>query len=300
MSLSLPALDLHSPAKINLSLSVHGQRADGFHELSSCMVALDFGDRLKIQRTAGDCDSLHVEGLQLTHGRDNLILQAADLFRQRTGCGSYFRFDLLKRIPIGAGLGGGSSNAATALRAMNQLMQAPLEHSQLMQLAAEVGSDCSFFLQAKPSLVSGRGERIAPIESSFSQAISGMKVLLFRPNFSISTADAYRGLLAAAPHAYQAHSVADIALDRLIHSLPEQFSQESFYNSFEYVLSDIHPEINAVLCYLRQRKIPCLLSGSGSCCWAILPRVDFSLASFREYCSRQWGELSLFLTAEVI
>ena len=79
MSLSFPALELHSPAKINLTLSVHGQRADGFHELSSCMVALDFGDRLKIQRTAGDCDSLHVEGLKLTSGRDNLILQAADL-----------------------------------------------------------------------------------------------------------------------------------------------------------------------------------------------------------------------------
>lgn len=300
MSLSLPALDLHSPAKINLTLSVHGQRADGFHELSSCMVALDFGDRLKVQRIAGECDQLQIEGLELSSGPDNLILLAAKLFRQRSGCSSYFRFDLLKRIPVGAGLGGGSSNAATALRAMNQLMQAPLRHSQLMQLAAELGSDCSFFLQTKPALVSGRGELIASIESGFSQAISGMKVLLFRPNFSISTAEAFRALVAAAPHAYQAQSVAEVALDRLIHSRPEHFSQESFYNSFERVLADTYPEIDAVLQYLRQRGISCLLSGSGSCCWAILPRADFLLASFREYCERQWGELSLFLTTEVI
>ena len=125
MSVPLSVLELRSPAKINLTLSVHGQRGDGFHELSSCMVAVDFGDHLKIQRIAGNCDQLDVEGLELSSGPDNLILQAADLFRHTTGCRQYFCFDLLKQIPIGAGLGGGSSNAATALLAMNQLMQAP-------------------------------------------------------------------------------------------------------------------------------------------------------------------------------
>ena len=145
MSIPSSVLEFRSPAKINLTLSVHGQREDGFHDLSSCMVAVDFGDRLKIQRIEGDCDQLHVEGLELSSGPDNLILQAADLFRHTTGCRQCFRFDLLKTIPIGAGLGGGSSNAATAIQAMNQLMQAPLQGPQLLQLAAELGSDCSFF-----------------------------------------------------------------------------------------------------------------------------------------------------------
>lgn len=300
MSPSSPALELHSPAKINLTLSVHGKRADGFHELSSYMVALDFGDRLKIQRIGGNCDQLHLEGLELSSGRDNLILQAADLFRQRTGCKQCFRFDLHKQIPIGAGLGGGSSNAATAIQAMNQLMQVPLQQPQLLQIAAELGSDCGFFLDPQPSIVTGRGERITPIKSDINQAIRGMKVLLFRPNYSISTAQAYRALIAAAPNAYQVQSVGRAAIDRLIHSRPEQWSHENFYNSFECILADTHPEIDVVLQYLRQRGIPCLLSGSGSCCWAILPEWNFFLESFRAYCTELWGELSLFLTAEVI
>lgn len=300
MSLPLPVLELRSPAKINLTLSVHGQRADGFHELSSCMVAVDFGDRLKIQRIAGDSDQLHVEGLELSSGRDNLILQAADVFRQRTGCSQCFRFDLLKQIPIGAGLGGGSSNAAIAIQGMNQLMQAPLQQSQLLQLAAELGSDCSFFLQPHASVVSGRGERIAPINAAFNQAIKGMKVLLFRPNYAISTAQAYGALIADAPNAYQNQSIAQAAIDRLVHSKPEHFHHEYFYNSFERTLLKTHPEIGTVLKYLRQRGIPCLLSGSGSCCWALLPESSFSLESFYAYCLDQWGELSLFLTTEVI
>lgn len=300
MSIPSSVLELRSPAKINLTLSVHGQRGDGFHELSSCMVAVDFGDRLKIQRIAGDCDQLHVEGLELSSGPDNLILQAADLFRHMTGCRQYFRFDLLKKIPIGAGLGGGSSNAATAIQAMNQLMQAPLQGPQLLQLAAELGSDCSFFLQPRATLVSGRGERIAPINSDFNQAIKGMKVLLFRPNYAISTAQAYGALMADAPNAYQAYSVAQAAIDRLVHSKPEHFRHEYFYNSFERTLLKTHPEIDVVLKHLRQRGIPCLLSGSGSCCWAFLPESNFSVESFYAYCLELWGELSLFLMTEVI
>lgn len=300
MSSSLPVIELRSPAKINLTLSVHGQRADGFHELSSCMVALDFGDLLKVQRIAGDRDQLNVEGLELSSGPDNLILLAAELFRQRSGCRSYFRFDLLKQIPIGAGLGGGSSNAATALLAMNQIMRAPLDPAQLLQLAAELGSDCSFFVQPEPSIVTGRGERIAPIKSAFNQAIKGMKLLLFRPNYAISTAQAYRALIAAAPDAYQTEPEAQAALQRLIHLKPQNFSHESFYNSFEGILADCHPEIDTVLQHLRQRGIPCLLSGSGSCCWALLPESNFSLESFYTYCLEQWGELSLFLMTEVI
>ena len=300
MSLLLPELELRSPAKINLTLFVHGQRADGFHELSSCMVALDFGDDLKVQRIAGDCDQLHIEGLALSNSCNNLILRAADLFRQRSGCSSYFRFHLIKRVPIGAGLGGGSSNAATALRAMNQLIEAPLQQFQLLQIAADLGSDCSFFLEPRAMHVTGRGERMTPMNSHFEHAIKGVRVLLFRPNYAISTAQAYQALIAAAPDAYQTYSEAHAAIFSLNHLRQLYFKHENFFNSFENILADSHPEISTVLQYLRQRGIPCLMSGSGSCCWAILPESNFSLALFRNYCLEQWGELSLFLTSEVI
>ena len=133
---------MHSPAKVNLMLSVHGPREDGFHELTSVVVPLAFGDELRVR--CADVDSLECTDASLPTGSENLVLLAAEAFRRYSGSSLYFSFFLEKRIPVGAGLGGGSGNAAVALQAMNQLAGNPLEGDVLVELAAELGSDCAF------------------------------------------------------------------------------------------------------------------------------------------------------------
>ncbi|MEM8867990.1 MAG: 4-(cytidine 5'-diphospho)-2-C-methyl-D-erythritol kinase, partial [Verrucomicrobiota bacterium] len=131
-------ITLNSPAKVNLCLSVHGKRDDGFHALSSVVAALEFGDVLSVRCAAGD--ALECEDPEVPLGPENLILKAAAAFRARLGREEGFHFRLEKRIPMGAGLGGGSSNAALALRGMNSLLGDPLTKDELRELAAAIGS----------------------------------------------------------------------------------------------------------------------------------------------------------------
>ena len=152
---------LFSPAKINLFLAVTGRRADGFHDLVSVVAPLDFGDELSVGAANGfvlECDdpAVPVDG-------SNLILKAAAAFSAATKFKGGAHFKLTKRIPMGAGLGGGSSNAVTALRALNRLSGGLASEAQLEAIAAALGSDCVLFLKSAPMVMRGRGERVGGI-----------------------------------------------------------------------------------------------------------------------------------------
>ena len=178
---------LPSFAKINWILNILGKRPDGFHELRTILQTISLSDQLTFQPKPGPSLELEVGGRSAPADDSNLVCQAAALLRPsaRRPCG--VRVILEKRIPIGAGLGGGSSNAAVALMAFNQLWDCQLGPRQLSQQAAQLGSDVPFFLQGGMALASGRGEILQPLPD-LGQA---QELVLLYPGLEISAAHAY-------------------------------------------------------------------------------------------------------------
>lgn len=152
-----------SPSKINLFLKIEGKRTDGFHNLSSCFRALDFGDTLFFKEAQEDKFICEKEEIPLDN--NNLINQALNLFRKYTKISTLFHITLHKKIFVSAGLGGGSSNAATTLFALNQLTKANLSDEELSMLGARLGSDVSFFLSKGLALCEDKGDVITELDT---------------------------------------------------------------------------------------------------------------------------------------
>jgi 4-diphosphocytidyl-2-C-methyl-D-erythritol kinase len=173
---------IFSPAKINLFLAVTGRRADGYHDLVSVVAPLDFGDLLIAETgerkpEAGRQFDLECNDPEVPVDGNNLILKAAKAFVVATGWMEPVAFRLDKRIPVGAGLGGGSSNATATLLALNQLSGANLGRAELAGLAAGIGSDCPLFLEGGPVIMRGRGERIESLPDPGGRCWSSSRVL---------------------------------------------------------------------------------------------------------------------------
>jgi 4-diphosphocytidyl-2-C-methyl-D-erythritol kinase len=190
-------LVIEAPAKINLHLRVGGLRPDGFHELESVFAALQFGDTLVFETLPQEgALELRCPLPEFPRGalpealppEKNLIWRAVSLFRARSGFQRGLRVRAEKRIPLGGGLGGGSSDAAASLLALNSLAGRPLDQAALLELAAELGSDAPFFLaKSAAALVWGRGEAFEALEGPQNTAI-----VLVNPGFPSSTAAAFR------------------------------------------------------------------------------------------------------------
>lgn len=174
-----------SPAKINLTLEILGKRPDGFHELATWMLPVGLYDSIEIERAASLSFQSNVP--ELDDDPSNLVSRAADLFNRTASIDTAYAIRLEKKIPIGAGLGGGSSNAAATLRLLNQLHDSRFRLDELEILAAKLGSDVAFFIVGRSAWCSGRGERIEP--RLFPE---DLWVCLFKPGFGISTAGVYR------------------------------------------------------------------------------------------------------------
>jgi len=187
-------LTVFSPAKINLYLGILGKRSDGYHNIETVMVPLDFGDEITLQRQPNDI-TLECNDPRLPTDDSNLALRAARLLAKHSGVERGAKISLRKRTPLAAGLGGGSSNAASVLLGLKQLWALDTPHSTLDEIAASMGSDVSFFLHSGAALCRDRGERVQPIACELSAVI-----LLVNPGFGISTKWAYeRWASAAAP-----------------------------------------------------------------------------------------------------
>lgn len=179
-------LTLLSPAKINLYLRIVGKRPDGYHELETVMVPLDFGDTITLQLRKTSI-TLECDNPNLPADDTNLALRAAKLMAETFQAEKGVKIILQKRIPLAAGLGGGSSNAATVLRGLNRLWQLERSVTDLDPLAAQMGSDINFFLRNGAARCRGRGEIVEPIPCRLTAT-----VLLANPGFGISTAWAYQ------------------------------------------------------------------------------------------------------------
>lgn len=174
-----------APAKINLCLEILGQRPDGYHEIRTLMHRVDLCDEIEIS-LGGQGIQLVVEGEDVPAGEGNLAFRAAQVFLEELGGAKGVRIRLKKRIPVAAGLGGGSSDAATVMMALNRLLGAGRSDDRLLALGAKIGADVPFFIFQKPALAEGIGERLKPV--GFPEPIW---FLMLIPPFPLSTALAY-------------------------------------------------------------------------------------------------------------
>lgn len=257
-----------APAKLNLFLAVTGRRADGFHDLVSLVAPLTWGDSLRVEAAAEF--SLTCDDPAVPIDETNLVLKAARAFQEATGWTGGAKFFLEKRIPMGAGLGGGSSDAVAALRALNQLAGTPLDAAALEKLAAKIGSDCPLFLREGPVLMRGRGEQIADLPAAAAARVSGRRVLIFKPAFGISTPWAYAWLANDAPQSYLPSAVAEARLAAWLAD-SEALPQELLFNSFEPPAFAKFVALPVLLDQLRKRfGLTPQMSGSGSACFVFL------------------------------
>jgi 4-diphosphocytidyl-2-C-methyl-D-erythritol kinase len=270
-------------AKLNLSLAITGRRSDGFHELVSLVALIDLADTLTLDvgRPLGlTCDdaTLPVDGT-------NLVLKAAAAYMKRRPSATVGHFHLTKKIPHGAGLGGGSADAAAALRLLDEASGDPLGADVLEGLAAEVGSDCAFFVRGQAAIMRGRGERLEVLPAAARAALAGRKVVLVKPLFGIPTPEAY-GLLAKSG-AYRPAAQAEAELAAWL-SKPAA-DPSALGNDLAPPVFAKHLALPVALeSFAQTTGVPWRMTGSGSACFAFVP-AGFDHAGLRKDVSRAWG-----------
>ena len=290
-----------SPAKLNLFLAVTGQRADGFHDLVSVAAPLDFGDELEArseERGTRSQFSLACDDPVVPTDGTNLILKAANAFAAATDWKGVVSFKLTKRIPVGAGLGGGSSNAVAALRALNRLAGGALAEAKLGEIAASLGADCALFLHHAPVIMRGRGERIEALPVAAAARVRGRRVLLFKPSFGISTAWAYGRMAEETPaHYWPAVEVEARLSAWLAGPAPVE---ELLANNMEGVAFEKYVALPVLLAKLqREFGVAARMSGSGSACFALLGD-DFVTAPLVACIRACWGPQAFVREARLV
>lgn len=290
---------LFCPAKLNLYLAVTGRRADGFHDLVSVVSPLAFGDELETELRPGSgaeprftlaCDA---PGVPLDG--TNLVLKAAQAFAAATGWDGAAHFRLEKRIPTGAGLGGGSSNAVAALRALDRLAGTALSAQRLEALAAGLGSDCALFLRSGPVIMRGRGDQVEDLPEGAAGRLRGRRVIVFKPSFGIATPWAY-GRMVARGTDYIARDEAEAALACWLADTQAQVAA-LLANNMQPAAFEKYVALPLLLTRLhREFGVATLMSGSGSACFALAddPAQEAAVVVRIREC---WGEQAVVAAA---
>lgn len=258
----MTSLTLKAPAKINLCLRILDRRADGYHELSMLMKKVSLWDEIHLEKTDGP--------LELTAGgcdfpaEKNLALRAARELQQVSGTCCGVRIQLTKKIPIGAGLGGGSSDAAAVLKGLNQLWKLHWPTEKLAEIGVKLGADVPFFLYEGPAWVRGIGEKVTPIPK-----LSKCWIILIYPGAGVDTPWAYRvwDERKEEPVPSERERVEALTQGNQDVSVPRAFAQllEILYNDFEAVVLPKFPEIAEAKSALQKAGAAgVLMSGSGS------------------------------------
>ena len=276
-------LQKKSPCKVNLLLNILGKRPDGFHELETIMQPVNLCDQLTFE-LRGSGIELSCSDPALPVDSRNLVHRAAAGFLQAAGLRDGARIHLEKKIPLAAGLGGGSGNAATTLLALNELFGRPLAPAKLDELAAALGSDAPFFLQDRPALATGRGEIIQPLENF--PALRDRAFLLIHPGFGISTPWAYQNL-GRFPAALNGQPGRAQKLISLLQAGDGRAAGAAFYNSLEAPALEKYPVLALFQEFLRANgALAALMSGSGSTTFAVVENVAAGEALVEQFKSK--------------
>ena len=257
-----------SNAKINLGLSVLRKRNDGFHDIESLFLPIPWYDEIEIEVA----NQLHFssEGIEIDGDLENNLCLKAYYLLEKNYLIPPVNIHLKKQIPIGAGLGGGSSNAAFILKGLNDLFKLKLSDEELGKLADELGSDCSFFIQNRPALVTGKGEEI---NTSINFNLSAYCVVVY-PNFHISTQEAY--------HLVKPKEKSLSIKDAI--QLPIEQWQNKVVNDFEVPLLDSYSKLKKLKHSLKEMGATFVsMSGSGSSFFALFdhkPTIEFDKSNY--------------------
>jgi 4-diphosphocytidyl-2-C-methyl-D-erythritol kinase len=270
-------LKLNAPAKVNLFLKITAIRDDGYHELYSLFVFLDLADQLEISKS----DHFHLSfdgefAANLANDlKDNILTKTIDLFHQQFGISRNLAIKLTKNIPIGSGLGGGSSDCASLMKALNQIYNLKLSKKQLQEISLKLGSDIAFFLQDQACLIAGRGEIMLK-----SYDFEPMPVLIINPRISISTKEVYQRF----DQQFRGNTNDKVIFDHNV----KNFLSNDIFNLIKDIDNDllnpasmIAAEIKEILSAIT-RQNGCQLanmSGSGASCFGVfLKDKDLDLA----------------------
>jgi 4-diphosphocytidyl-2-C-methyl-D-erythritol kinase len=271
-------VEVRARAKINLGLEVLGRRADGYHELRSVMWAIELADRVTLEARGRDI-VLECAAPDVPTTADNLAWRAAALLRRETGAASGVRIRVVKRIPVAAGLGGGSADAAAVLAGLQRLERRRLRPRRVTALAVALGMDVPFFLGRSPALARGRGEELRPVRSS-----ADLSLVLANPGFPLATRDVYARIESADYSDGRQVDALVTALRRGARAIAAAVT-----NGLERAAARLWPglaEVKAAL--LEAGCVAALMSGSGPTVFGIAPSYRAALRIRDVLGTRPW------------
>lgn len=265
-----------SPAKINLWLQVVGKRPDGYHDLWTLMLPVDVFDELEISWIDAPGVEIFGEGFRVPCDRTNILWKAYETYRQRTGWPLRgVKVRIRKNIPVGAGLGGGSSNGAAMLNFLNSSNPSPSSSEELTEIARNVGADVPFFLEALPAIASGIGDKLVPVNN-----LPGYHLVLIKPPFEVSTATVYRSLKLT-------ESKPLISIDAFLRA-PWKLAG-ALQNDLEEVTMNLYPEVRRIKEWLRgEGALEAMMSGSGPTVFGVFESWE-KAESVLERAVGRWG-----------
>jgi len=258
------ALILPAYAKLNLTLDVVGRRPNGYHDIDSVMQTVSLHDLLGIERT--DCRVFEVVGPPIEG--ENLVLKAARELEGRLSRALPFTIRLFKRIPMGAGLGGGSADAATFLKAANQLYDLGLKSAQLVEISTEVGQDVPFFLLGGTARATGLGSIVSPLPP----VPGSWRILVVCPPVQVATRSVYEAVDGNFPSA------------RRTPALIQEMASQGFGNDLEMVTRKLFPAMEEAVSRLRTVVPSLTMTGTGAALFAVFPtrrEAEAALAAVR-------------------
>src|SRR6266404_4199132 len=260
-------MQVSAPAKINLSLRILGRRADGFHDIETFIAPISLCDELKIEKNkTAEGVEFRCDDLSVPTGDENLVVRATKAFLKAAKLKASVSIELKKKIPHGAGLGGGSSDAASTLLALNKLFETKLPREALAKVGETIGSDVPFFVFESAAMCRGRGELVAPEKLK-----EKMSILLLKPEFGVATAWAYQRWQDSRE------------IPRINYAL-EEFGGHRFANDLERPVFEKFVFLAQMKTWLRNQPEVgiALMSGSGSTVFAVMrPNVDIDLVAKR-------------------
>ena len=277
-----------SHAKINLGLFVMNKRPDGFHALESVFWPVDWTDVLEVHAKPSPGLELKITGLEVPGNLEsNLIAKAYELMAREFNIGGVTAH-LHKIIPMGAGLGGGSSNATCMIRLLDQLFSLNLTDEAALQLAAQLGSDCPFFWKSAAALVTGRGEHLAPVPGIQSESWNNMHLTVIHPGVHVSTSEAFAGC---------EPKMRTLDWTKLSDHPPKSWSQW-LQNDFEAGVRALHLPIHSALELLQNSGADYVqMTGTGSAAFGVFARESEATAAARAAIEQGWASRSFAMNA---
>ena len=270
---------LCASAKVNLALEVLGKRGDGYHEIATVLQAVDLADRLRLE--TADTLSLHVDDPDLPTDDGNLVMRAARLLQKAAGREAGARIGLTKRIPVAAGLGGGSSDAAATLWGLSRLWKLGWPRARLRELAVELGMDVPSFLGPGRAIATGRGERLAALPGG-----GGYALVLVNPKVPLSTREVY-GRVPAGWHAEPSGT------ERMVEALRTRNAGTvgaALTNNLERVVEPVLPVIGRMkAALLAAGALGAIMSGSGPTVFGMARSLDHARQIRRRVSRAGWA-----------